>query len=111
LSRSNGVLHLKRSTTAATAVARHKADDHARRLLAVIFELRGAGVTSLGAIAAELNRRGVSTAQGGSGWKRATVARLLERLGRFPVSGRAVAAASYHRQLVPLIQQLGRRRV
>jgi len=65
-------------TTQATLAVRARATDHARRVLPIIIELRGAGISSLGKIARELRRRGVRTARGGQ-WHPMTVGRLLAR--------------------------------
>jgi len=56
------------------------ADAHAKALEPTIRELRAAGITSVRAIAAELNNRKVPTARGGE-WHATSVARLLARLG------------------------------
>src|SRR5262245_50224265 len=59
---------------------RAAADAQARALQLTIRELRAAGITSVRAIAAELNKRKVPTARDGE-WHATTVARLLARLG------------------------------
>jgi hypothetical protein len=46
----------------------------------LIPELQAAGATSLRAIAAGLNERGVSTPRGVGEWKAGTVSQLLARL-------------------------------
>jgi hypothetical protein len=56
------------------------ADAHAKALEPTIRELRAAGITSVRAIAAELNDRKVPTARGGE-WHATSIARLLARLG------------------------------
>jgi hypothetical protein len=49
-------------------------------LAAVIAELQAAGATSLHALAAALNERGISTPRGKGVWQANTVAQLLARL-------------------------------
>jgi DNA invertase Pin-like site-specific DNA recombinase len=67
---------------AASAVKRSKAArDRAVDLGTVIAELRQAGSTSLGQIAAGLNERGILTAQGKE-WRPMQVSRVLETLKR-----------------------------
>jgi hypothetical protein len=56
------------------------ANAQAKALAPTIRELRVAGVTSVCAIAAELNDRMVPTARGGE-WHATSVARLLARSG------------------------------
>ena len=56
------------------------ADSRARALVQIIQELRAAGFVSRRALAHELNRRGIPTAQGGK-WHTNTVVRMLKRLG------------------------------
>jgi DNA invertase Pin-like site-specific DNA recombinase len=60
--------------------AKASANAHAEELLPVIRELRAEGITSVRAIAAALNERGVPSAKGGE-WHPTAVARLLSRLG------------------------------
>ena len=55
-----------------------EADTRAKVLAPAIRELRAEGITSVRAIAAELNRRNVPTARGGA-WHPTSVARLLDR--------------------------------
>ena len=62
------------------AIARN-ADRHAADLAPVVDDIRGAGHTSLRAIAAELNARGMLTRRGGR-WHVSTVTNLLGRLGQ-----------------------------
>ena len=57
-----------------------RADARASELAPIIAELRGAGVTSLRAIASELSRRGIPTATGVGEWRSAQVRRMLARL-------------------------------
>jgi DNA invertase Pin-like site-specific DNA recombinase len=60
------------------AIARN-AERHARDLAPVVEDIRSSGATSLRAIAAELNERGMLTRRGGR-WHVSTVTNLLERL-------------------------------
>lgn len=57
-----------------------QSDDRARDVLPVIEDIRAQGLTSLGAIAAQLNARHVRTPRGGK-WHRMTVKRVLGRAG------------------------------
>lgn len=63
--------------------AAHKAEaeERAADLAPVIRELASAGITSVRAVAEELNRRGIETPRGGA-WHPTSVARLLARLSR-----------------------------
>ena len=56
------------------------ADRHARDLAPVVADIQADGGTSLRAIAAELNARGMLTRRGGQ-WHVSTVTNLLDRLG------------------------------
>jgi DNA invertase Pin-like site-specific DNA recombinase len=56
------------------------ADRHALDLAQVVEDIRAGGATSLRAIAAELNARGMLTRRGGQ-WHVSTVMNLLDRLG------------------------------
>lgn len=49
-------------------------------LVALVVELRGEGL-SLPAVAAELDRRGIPTAQGGARWGHSSVRAILSRVG------------------------------
>jgi len=64
----------------ARAVRTARADARAADLAPIIAELRAAGATTLQAIAAELNRRGIPTATGRGEWRGKQVARVPERL-------------------------------
>ncbi len=66
----------------ANAVRIRNADAFARSMATTIEELRGQGVVSLRAIAAELNRRGMPTASGKGRWHLPTVHALLQRIER-----------------------------
>jgi hypothetical protein len=56
------------------------ADERAAKLAPLITALQAASVTSLRAIAAELNRRGIPTAAASGQWQAAQVRRVLARL-------------------------------
>ncbi len=56
------------------------ADRHARDLAPVVVDIRAGGATSLRAIAAEMNGRGMLTRRGGR-WHVSTAMNLLDRLG------------------------------
>jgi hypothetical protein len=56
-----------------------KADSHAMDLRSVIDALAAENITSLGAIAAALNDRGMQTPRGGQ-WYKTSVSNLLSRL-------------------------------
>jgi DNA invertase Pin-like site-specific DNA recombinase len=71
------------------AVAK-RVDDRAADLAPTITELQAGGATSLRAIAAGLNERGIPTARGGE-WTATQVMRVMERLG--PLAGAGVSAA------------------
>jgi DNA invertase Pin-like site-specific DNA recombinase len=82
LGNPNGAAALKRAGKGVAplraAIARN-ADRHARDLAPVIDDIRAGGATSLRAIAAELNDRGMLTRRGGR-WHVSTVMNLLARL-------------------------------
>ena len=62
------------------AVIARSADRHARDLVPVVEDIRSCGATSLRAIAAELNARGMLRRRGGR-WHVSTVLNLLDRSG------------------------------
>jgi DNA invertase Pin-like site-specific DNA recombinase len=64
---------------AGRAVIAERAAGRAADLAPVVRELRAAGVTSLRAIAAALNKRGIPTAAGSGQWHAAQVSRVIER--------------------------------
>ena len=68
-----------RVTALRAAIARN-ADRHATDLAPVVENIRAGGATSMRAIAAELNARGMLTRRGGR-WHVSTVTNLLDRLG------------------------------
>jgi hypothetical protein len=57
-----------------------RANGRAADLAPLVAELRAAGVTSLRAIAAALNERGIATARGHALWTASQVRRVLMRL-------------------------------
>ena len=70
----------KRGNAASLEAITAKANEHASYLRPVIEALAEEGVSSLGAIAAELNERGMLTPRGGQ-WHKSSVRNLLARLG------------------------------
>jgi hypothetical protein len=62
------------------AVRRAQADARTADLAAIVAELQAAGVTSLRAIAAALNERGIPTATGVGEWRAVQVWRVLARM-------------------------------
>jgi DNA invertase Pin-like site-specific DNA recombinase len=83
LGNPNGAAALRRAGKGGAplraAIARN-ADRHAQDLAPVIEDIRMSGLTSLRAIAGELNARGMLTRRGGR-WHVSTVMNLLDRLG------------------------------
>lgn len=69
---------LSQARESAMASIKARADQHAANILPIIREAQKAGATTLRAIAAALNARGVSTARGGS-WHAMSVKNLLDR--------------------------------
>jgi DNA invertase Pin-like site-specific DNA recombinase len=83
LGNPNGAAALRRAGkggAALRAAVAKKAERHARDLVPVVEDIRAHGATSLRAIAAELNGRGILTRRGGR-WHVSTVINLLDRLG------------------------------
>jgi DNA invertase Pin-like site-specific DNA recombinase len=68
---------------AALAAVQERAEARAADLAPIIAELQAAGATSLRAIAAGLNARGIPTSRGTGTWSAVQVARVLERIGPF----------------------------
>jgi hypothetical protein len=64
----------------ARAALTARANARAAELAPIIAELRATGATSLRAIAAALNRRGIPTATGRGEWSGKQVGRVLARL-------------------------------
>jgi DNA invertase Pin-like site-specific DNA recombinase len=84
LGNPNGADALRRAAKgndAAVQTIKSKADSHAMDLRPVIEALVEENITSLGAIAAALNERGMETPRGGQ-WHKTSVANLLSRLVR-----------------------------
>jgi DNA invertase Pin-like site-specific DNA recombinase len=84
LGNPNGAAALRRAGkggAALRAAVSANADAHARDLAPVIADIRANGATSLRAIAAELNARGMQTRRGGR-WHVSNTGNLLERLGQ-----------------------------
>lgn len=82
LGNPNGAAALRRAGkggTALRAVVSRNADTFAADLTETVAEIRADGHTSLRQIAAELDRRGILTRQGGA-WHVSTVSNLLRRL-------------------------------
>jgi DNA invertase Pin-like site-specific DNA recombinase len=81
LGNPNGARALVGRSGSAKGVARlkAKADEHAANVLPEIDAIRAAGITGLKAIADELNRREILSANGGR-WHATTVANLLRRI-------------------------------
>ena len=83
LGNPNGIAAIRRAGKGGAplraAIARN-AERHARDLAPVVEDIRAGGATSLRAIAAELNVRGMLTRRGGR-WHVSTVMNLLDRLG------------------------------
>ena len=63
----------------AVAVVRAHAQERAQNLRAIMTDVRSSGITSVRAIADELNRRAILTPRGGH-WHATSVMRLLDRL-------------------------------
>ena len=74
------------------AVLQERARARAADLAGTVKELQASGATSLRAIAAGLDARGIPTARGGT-WSSVQVMRLLEHIGPFDVSAASAAAA------------------
>jgi DNA invertase Pin-like site-specific DNA recombinase len=83
LGNPNGAAALRRAGKGGAplwAAIGRNADRHVRDLAPVVADIREGGATSLRAIAAELNDRGMLTRRGGR-WHVSTVMNLLDRLG------------------------------
>jgi DNA invertase Pin-like site-specific DNA recombinase len=80
--KANGVRlgnpHLAEVAAKGTEATRRQADVFAANLMPLIRQLRASGITTIRALADELNARGVRTARGGA-WHPATVHGLLTR--------------------------------
>jgi DNA invertase Pin-like site-specific DNA recombinase len=81
LGNPNGARALRgRGNAPAVAAVKASAAAHTTQVLPVIEAIRAEGITSLHAIATELNRRGILTARGGQ-WYATTVRNTLARAG------------------------------
>lgn len=76
---SAALLRAGKGNVAAIAHVMAAADNHARDLAPIIADIRAVGITSLGAIASELNARHIQTMRGGQ-WHASSVRNLLARL-------------------------------
>ena len=84
LGNPNGAAALLRAgkgNRAAIAQVMASADAHARDLAPIIADIKATGVTSLAAIAAELNARHIQTQRGGK-WHPSSVRNLLPRIDK-----------------------------
>jgi DNA invertase Pin-like site-specific DNA recombinase len=80
LGNPNGAKHLRKlGNKSAIAAVHENAMRRADNLRPIVDDIQAAGVTSVRAIATELNHRGILTPRGGS-WHATSVARLLDRL-------------------------------
>lgn len=82
LGNPNGAAALRRAGKGGNALreaVRHNADAFAEKVAPVVTEIRAAGLTSLRAMATELNARGILTHRGGQ-WHVSSVKNLLARL-------------------------------
>lgn len=82
LGNPNGAEALRRAdkgNAASLQAQQAKADRHSQKLAPLIEELRGRGITSLGAVATALNERRVLTPRGKT-WHKSSVRNLLNRI-------------------------------
>ena len=82
LGNPNGARALRGKQTGnaqAVAAVKANAERRAGNLIAIVNDIRSQGFTSVRAIAAELNERGILTPRGGA-WHPTSTARLLSRL-------------------------------
>jgi DNA invertase Pin-like site-specific DNA recombinase len=63
----------------ALAMIKARAQERAQNLRAIVADVRSSGITSVRAIADELNRRAILTPRGGQ-WHATSIVRLLERI-------------------------------
>ena len=75
-----GTTITKAMRKAAIAAIEKRVDARAADLMPMMAELQAGGATSLRAIAARLNERGIPTARGGK-WSAVQVLRVLDRQG------------------------------
>lgn len=84
LGNPNGAEALRKAAkgnTASVHAIQTKADRHAQDLAPVVDSLRSEGITSLGALANNLNDKGMLTPRGGR-WHKSSVRNLLQRIER-----------------------------
>lgn len=75
-----GAAHLRKyGNEAGVAAIKENAQSHAEALRDILIEIHAAGITSSNGIAAELNKRRITTPRGGK-WYAASAARILARL-------------------------------
>ena len=89
LGNPNGAAALRRAGKGGVALrgtVRSNADEFALSLAPVVEDIRAAGQTSLRAVAAELNDRGIETRRGRT-WHVSNVRNLISRLADTPISG------------------------
>jgi DNA invertase Pin-like site-specific DNA recombinase len=75
-----GVIPTAKVRAKATAILEARADARAADIMPTIAALQAAGATSLRAIAAGLNERGIPTARGDGEWSAVQVKRVLDRV-------------------------------
>ena len=83
LGNPNGAQAIRRSgkgTTAALKAVREGATSRAAEYAETVADIQSSGASSLGAIAREMNERGIVTPRGGK-WHPSSVRNLLQRLG------------------------------
>jgi DNA invertase Pin-like site-specific DNA recombinase len=89
LGNPNGAAALRRASkgnAASVKVIQAGADSRAEDLRPVIESMRAEGISTFGALAEQLNTRGMLTARGGQ-WHKSSVRNLLARLGPISPSG------------------------
>src|SRR5215204_2579923 len=74
-----GVMPTAETRARAKAAVQQRAAARAAEIAPTIAELREAGITSLQAIARQLNEAGIPTPRGQGGWSAVQVARVMER--------------------------------
>lgn len=77
--RKRGVV-LGKNGKALSAANRKAAEEFAQKLSPILARLRNRGITSMRAVSAELNRKGVPTFRGEGRWHPSTVCTLVNRL-------------------------------
>jgi len=76
---NRGVVISRKAQKQGSAAVARRANERAADVLPTIAELQQAGITSLRAIAASLNERGIPTARGRGRWSAVQVSRVMER--------------------------------